>query len=345
MKAAIYYGTKDLRIEEIDYPECPPGGIILKVKYVGICGGDVRNYYLGTNKIKPPMITGHEVAGEVVEVDKEHTAYKVGDRLAMSPIVYCGSCYYCRNKMITMCKDLREIGFQFSGGFEEFMPITGEAFEKGLIVRIPGDLSYKHAALAEPPSSCLYSQERADVTVGDTVAIFGAGPIGCIHIQVARLRGASKIIIIDIAAERLEMAKAFNADEYIDGSNTDVKEKIAGITGGIGADKVIVAAPSGAAIEQAIDIARKRGTIVLFGGLPKDEPYARLNANTIHYNDLELIGHFGQERRHVILSLELIQKGKISAEKLITHVLPLEKIIEGFELVKNKKAIKVLIKF
>ena len=344
MKAAVYYGPKDIRIEEIGYPKCQPDGVILKVKYVGICGGDVRNYYLGTDKIKPPMVTGHEVAGEVVEIDKNHSIYKVGDRLAMSPIVYCGSCYYCQNKMFTMCENLREIGFQFPGGFEEFMSIPGEAFERGAIVPIPEGLSFKHAAVCEPSSSCIYAQERADITVGDRVAIFGAGPIGCIHIQVAKLRGASKVIMIDISKERLETAKTFEADEYIDGSNENVKERIDEITAGIGVDKVIVAAPSSAAIEQALEIVRKRAVIVLFGGLPKDNSFTRLNANTIHYNDLNIIGHFGQERRHVILSLELILKGKISAEKLITHVLPLDKVHKGLELIKNKKALKVLIK-
>jgi len=150
--------------------------------------------------------------------------------------------------------------------------------------------------------------------------------------------------MIDISPERLEMAKAFEADEYINGSSTNVKNRVKEITGGYGVDKVIVAAPSSAAIEQAIEIVKKRAIIVLFGGLPKENSVIRLNANTIHYNDLHLMGHFGQEIRHLILSLELIKEGKINAEKLITHVLPLERIFEGFELMKNKKALKVLIK-
>lgn len=343
MKAAVYYGKEDIRIEELDYPECPPGGIILKVKYVGICGGDVRNYYQGTHKIKPPMVTGHEVAGEVVEAGEGHETYRIGDRLAMSPIVYCGSCYYCQNKMTSMCENLKEIGFQFPGGFEEFMPISEEAILRGLIVKIPEGLSYRHAAVCEPPSSCLYAQERADVTLGDTVAIFGAGPIGCIHIQIARLRGASKIIMVDIEKERLEIAKRFEADCYIDSSSIDLKKKIDDITGKCGVDKVIIAAPSAVAIAQSIELVRKRAVIVIFGGLPKDRSFTNLDANAIHYNDLNIIGHFGQEKRHVILSLELIKAGKISAEKLITHTVPIEKIYEGLKLIRDKKALKVLV--
>ena len=343
MKAAVYYGKKDLRIEEVDYPECPPGGVILKPKYVGICGGDVRNYYQGTHKIKPPMVTGHEFAGEIVETSKDHDKYQVGDRLAGAPIVYCGTCLYCQNNMITMCENLREIGFQFPGGFQEYMPITKEAFERGLVVPMPEGLSYKHAALFEPPSSCIYAQERADITVGDKVAIFGAGPIGCMHIQIAKLRGASRVIMIDISKERLEMSKTFGADEYIDGSTTDVPERVKEIVGSCGVNKVIVAAPSTAAIEQSLEIVQKRAVIILFGGMVRGHSIANLDANIIHYNDISVVGHFGQERRHVILSLELIQEGKISADKLITHILPLEKILEGFELVADKKALKVLI--
>lgn len=344
MKVALYYGKKDIRIKEIDYPKCPPGGVILKVKYVGICGGDVRNYYLGTNMIKTPMVTGHEVAGEVVEVGTDHGTYKVRDRLAMGPIVYCGSCFYCQNKMTSMCKNLKQIGFQFPGGFEEFMPIPAEVFIRGSIVPIPQGLSFKYAAACEPLSSCLYAQERAGVTLGDKVAIFGAGAIGCIHIQVAKLRGASKVIMIDIVKERLEIAKKFGADYYIDGKTSDLKAEIDAVTEGLGADKAIIAAPSAAAIEQSIPIVRKRATVVIFGGLSKNNSKTELDGNAIHYNDLNLMGHFGQERRHVLLALELIKEDKISAKKLITDIFPLKKIYEGLRLLKEKKALKILIK-
>lgn len=344
MKAAVYHGPSDTRIEEVDKPECPQDGVVIKVKAVGICGSDVRTHYGGSHKIIPPMIMGHEATGEVVEVGARHDVLKVGDRVAMAPGIFCGRCYYCENGMTTMCENLVELAFQYPGGFAEYMPIPGVAFTRGRIVAIPNGLSFEHAAVCEPPSSCIMAQERANVCLGESVVIFGAGPIGCSHIQVARTRGASKIILIDVSSERLEMAKNFKADFYINAGDEDPVQKVRDLTNGLGADKLIVAAPSALAQKQAVEICRRRGTIILFGGLPSDNPYTELDGNLIHYRDILIMGHYGQEKRHVQQSLDMMSRGQINAEKLITHILPLEEIISGFELVKDKQALKVLLK-
>jgi L-iditol 2-dehydrogenase len=344
LKAAVYYGPNDIRIEEADYPHCPKGGLVIKVKAVGICGSDLRTYLFGSEKIDPPMILGHEVAGEVIEIDKDHHTYRLNDNIAMAPGIYCNKCYYCKHGMKTMCDNLQELAFQFQGGFAEYMPIPGIAFERGRIVSIPEGLSFEHAALCEPPTSCIMAQERAEVSSGDTVVILGAGPIGCIHIQVARFRGATTIIVIETSPERLKKSKSFNADYYLYAGKVNPIAEVNKITNGLGADKVIVAAPSAKAQEQAVEMCRKRGTIVFFGGLPRDHPFARLNTNLIHYRDIQIIGHYGQERHHASQSLEMLLRGQISAEKLITNILPLDEILQGFKLIKNKKALKVIIK-
>jgi L-iditol 2-dehydrogenase len=344
MKAAVYHGIEDVRIEEVPYPECPPGGVVVRIEYAGICGSDVRNYYQGTHKIKPPVITGHEASGRVVETGRGHSIHKEGDYLAITPFIYCGKCHYCLNNMHSICEDLKEFGFQYPGTFQEYMPIPPEAFKRGMVLAIPCGLPLEHAAISEPPSSCLYAQEKAGTGEGDCLAIYGAGPVGCIHIQVARLREASRILMIDISPGRLKLAEPFGADEYIDNNASDFREIIDRVTGGRGADKVIVTAPASAAVEQSLDIVRKRGLIVIFAGLPRSDPFIRLDSNTIHYNDITLMGHFGQERRHVKQSLELLRQGKIDAGKLITHILPLEDIRQGFELIKGKKALKVLLR-
>lgn len=344
MKAAVFYNTGDLRVEDIAPPVCPPGGAIIKVEAVGICGGDVRTYYYGSHKIKPPMILGHEVAGTIVETGKYFKSYKIDDNIAMAPGIFCNECYYCLHDMRTMCENLTEIGFHYPGAFAEYMSIPEEAFSRGRVVPIPEKLSFEYAALAEPPSSCLYSQERADVCLGDNVVIIGAGPIGCIHMQIAKARGADKVVVIENNSERLNLTKVFDSYLYIDTNKEDPVRKVKDLTNGLGADKVIVAAPSATAQELAIEICRKRGTVVLFGGLAKDDPFSRLNSNIIHYNDISILGHYGQERRHVTQSLELISKNIIDASKLITHILPLNKIIEGFKLINDKKALKVILK-
>ncbi|NIA31941.1 MAG: alcohol dehydrogenase catalytic domain-containing protein, partial [Actinobacteria bacterium] len=195
MKAAVYYGPLDIRLEEVEDPICPKGGVVIKIKAIGICGSDVRTYYSGSDKITPPMIIGHEAVGEIVECDNEHKIFKLRDKLAMAPGIFCNKCYYCKNGITTMCENLVELAFQFPGGFAQYMPIPGIAFERGRIVEVPEQLSYEHAALCEAASSVIMSQERACISLGETVVIFGAGPIGCIHIQTARARGASKIVM------------------------------------------------------------------------------------------------------------------------------------------------------
>jgi L-iditol 2-dehydrogenase len=344
LKAAVYYGQEDIRIEEYEDPKCSPAGAVIKVHAVGICGSDVRTYYSGSTKIKPPMIIGHEVVGEVVEIGPKHNTYKIGDRLAMAPGIYCKKCFYCLNDMTTMCENLVELAFQFPGGFAEYMGLPDIAFERGRIVPVPKELSSEHAALCEAPSSCIMAQERADVKEGDTVVVFGAGPIGCCHVQIAKANGAKKVILIDISKERLEMAEQFGADLQIDAAAADAVKAVKQATDGLGADKLIVAAPSAKAQKQAVEMSRKRGVVVLFGGLPKENPYTELDSNLIHYRDIYVIGHYGQEKRHVEKALEMISQKQISADKLITDVLKLDQIHKGFELMKDKKALKVLLK-
>lgn len=344
MKAAVYYGPEDIRIEQHDDPKCPVGGVLIKVEVVGICGSDVRTYYSGSGKIKPPMILGHEAIGRVVEVDKEHDVFQVDDRIAMAPGIFCRKCYYCEHGMTTMCENLVELAFQFPGGFAEYMPIPGIAFERGRIVAVPQDLSSEYAALCEAASSVIMSQERADIHLGESVVIFGAGPIGCLHIQVARARGAAKIVMVYLGEQRLEMAMVFGADHYINAREENIVETVRGITNNIGADKLIIAAPSALAQKQAVEMCRKRGTVVLFGGLPKENSITQLDGNIIHYSDICVIGHYGQEKRHVQLALDMILRGQINADKLISKILPLDEIVAGFELIKSKNALKVLLK-
>ena len=344
MKAAVHYAPGDTRIEEVTDPKCPPGGVVIRVKAVGICGSDVRTHYSGSHKISEPMVLGHEAAGEVIECDDAHETFKIGDGVAMAPGIFCTKCYYCRSGMTTMCENLTELGFQYPGGFAEYMAIPGIAFQRGRIVGIPDGLSFDQAAVCEPPSSCIMAQERANVSLGESVVILGAGPIGCLQVQVARARGAANIMIIDTAPQRLESARPFGADSYIDPGKEDPVEKVRELTGGLGADKVIVAAPSAVAQQQSVEMARRQGTVVFFGGLPKDKPCAELNTNTVHYRDVIIMGHYGQEKRHVALALDMIARGQINTEKLITDVLPLDEIIKGFELVRDKKALKVLLR-
>lgn len=345
MKAVVLNAPGDFAVRQVEKPVCPAGGLLLKVLYCGLCGSDLRTLFNGHRNVKLPAVIGHEVSGEVVELGPEYRGdFKVGDQLGIAPNVYCGKCGFCRMGRYEFCENIRELAQHWAGGFAEYMAIPAEALSLGTIQRIPEGLPPEYACVAEPPSSCINAQEKLDVKLGDTVLIIGAGPIGSIHICVARARGAKKVFIADVKASRLEMTKAFGPDATIDSSRVDMIEEVRRLTDGTGPDVVITANPVAATQLQAIEVARKGGRIAFFGGLPHGSSTVPIDSNLIHYKGLSIIGTTGFAPRHHIQSLELMQSGRIPGDKLVTHILPLDEFEKGVELARAGEAMKVVYK-
>lgn len=343
MKAVVLRAPGDYSYETVEKPVCADDGILLRVKSCGLCGSDLRTLKSGHNNVALPAIIGHEVAGRVVETGKNYKGcYRVGDDLVVAPAVYCGECEFCENGTPQYCENIRELAQQYPGGFAEYMGIPAEALAHGTIQRLPEGMDYAHAAISEPPSSVQNAQERLNVGLSDTVVIIGAGPIGCLHICVARARGARRIIIADINESRLQLARGFNPDEVINTSEKDIVETVKSLTGGKGAEVVITANPVGETQVQAVKMAKKAGRIALFGGLPHGNSTPGIDTNIIHYRALTVIGTTTFAPRHQKQSLDLIKRGLIPAEKFITHRLPLEKFAEGVQLAVEGTALKVV---
>ena len=341
MKAALMYGPSDIRVEEVDRPECPEGGFILKVIAIGLCGSDIRNLTTDSRKGQYPHIYGHEITGIVDEVSESCTKYKVGDRLYIYPVDHCMECEACRTGHSEMCENGGDYTNR-QGGFADYVPVTKTQVERDSIYRIPEGISFERASLGEPLSSVYACQENIGVGFGDTIVIIGAGPIGCFHAKLAKLRGTKKVIMIEINDKRLEMTKQFGVDHTINSLNEDPIEAVKKLTDGKGADKVISANPSTAAQAQAIFMAKKTGTIVFFGGVAKGA-LTELDTNYIHYNGLWIYGHYGANSMQVQKSFELAISDEFEAEKFITHELPLSEINKGIELTKTGEAIKVVL--
>lgn len=343
MKAVVLRAPGEYGLETVQKPACPREGLLIRVKYCGLCGSDLRTLKSGHRNIVLPAVIGHEVSGIVEETGPEYRgAYAVGDALAVAPNVYCGSCYFCRIGRYEFCEELRELAQHWAGGFAEYMAIPAEALRLGTIQRVPEGLSMQHACVAEPPSSCLNAQEKLNVGMGDVVLIIGSGPIGSIHVCVARARGAKKVYIADISASRLEMVKQFMPDGVINSAEVDLVEEIRRLTDGAGPDVVITANPVPATQLQAVEAARKGGRIAFFGGLPHGASVVPLDTNLIHYKGLTVIGTTGFAPRHHVQSLELMLAGKIPGEHLVSHILPLEDFAQGVELARSGKAMKVV---
>ncbi len=342
VQAAFLVAQRTFEVREVPSPDCPDDGLVLRVVTCGICGSDLRRWKEGPSG--SAYIPGHEIAGEVIAVGSQVTRFRVGDRLAVAPDVHCGHCWYCERGMYNLCDNLRFIGISpdIPGGFAEQMVLSREILENGIVHRMPDDMPFQLGALAEPLSSVLAAHEKAGTGLDDTVVVLGAGPIGCLHVVVAKARGA-RVIVSEPSEVRRKMAARFDPDAMIDPFETDPVEFVKEFTGGLGASVAICANPVAATQAQAVQLTRKAGRIVLFGGLPKANPMTTLNGNTIHYGEQTVVGAFSYRPVHHRMAVELLYRHAIPAEKLITHAFPLEEIGEAFEVAASGEGLKVMI--
>ncbi|MBD3240674.1 MAG: alcohol dehydrogenase catalytic domain-containing protein [Chitinivibrionales bacterium] len=342
MKAAVFEGIERIVVRDIDTPPCAPDGILVKVEACGICGSDIRNYHAGLKGDVQRQIMGHEFAGTVAEAGPDVTRFSPGDRVAVAPDVSCGACEYCRRGWVNLCVNHRMVGTHWPGGFAEYVHLPAEVLSHGMVHPVPDSLDLIDATMSEPASSVIAAQRNAGVGEGDTVLVIGDGPIGCLHIEVARARGARKVVLAGLT--RLKLAAAFEPDLLIDAGSQDTVAETLQATGGLGADIAICANPVAATQEQAVEAVRKRGSVVLFGGLPKTKPMTTLNSNLIHYNELRILGAFSYPAECHREALELIDRGAVSARKYITRQVPLDDIVEGLTAAERGEALKVVVR-
>ena len=220
MQAAVFRGPGKLAVEELPYPELPPDGLILKVEAVGICGSDLRAYEHGLRFEREWQVLGHEIAGVVAEVGRDVPDYQVGERLALAADVHCHHCYYCRRALYNLCENWQVIGAHFAGGMSEYMQVPEPILRRGMVHRMPEGLSFVAATVAEPASSVLASQHDIGVDLNETVVVIGDGPVGALHVLVARARGA-RAILIGRRPERLRLAERLGAWQLLDSSQGD----------------------------------------------------------------------------------------------------------------------------
>jgi L-iditol 2-dehydrogenase len=341
MKALVVRAPMQFGVEDVPVPEVPDGGFLAEVLACAMCGSDLRTLRIGHRRVTFPWILGHEASGRVVELGHAYQGpWKKGDRLAIGPLAYCGKCDYCLNGQFELCPDYLELAQAWPGGFAEYLAVPEACVRFGTMERIPGDLDPAFAAISEPVASCINAQEKGQVGLGDTVLIIGAGPVGAIHICLARARGADRIYVADIVEDRLKLIEAFGPDATINSARMDLVEEVRRLTGGRGPDVIVTATPAPVAPVQAVEMARKGGRILLFGGLPKTDGKPGVDLNTIHYNALHLIGSTIFAPRHYRLALKLVASGRIPGDKLITHRFPLTEFNQGAGLALEGKVMK-----
>ncbi|MHA1784054.1 MAG: zinc-binding dehydrogenase [Candidatus Helarchaeota archaeon] len=343
MKAAMFHGPKDVKLEDTDVPKISDDEILVKIKAATTCGTDRKLFLRDTKKypayFNPPTIFGHEVAGEIESIGKNVKGYEIGERVYVHDSAPCLKCFYCKIGRHSLCEN---ITWNW-GTWTEYLRVPKEIINCGNIVKIPKELDFAEAALTEPLSCVLYGVERSNIKLGDDVIIMGAGPIGLFWTNLVKNKGA-RIIQLDLDDKRLELAEKLGANITINPKNEeDIIKKVKEHTKeGRGADVAIEAIGSPKTWELTIKMARKGALVNLFGGPPTNSTIT-INTSLIHYNEVNIMGVFHTTPRYVQSSIDLLASGKIDTDLFISEKLNLDDLDKILDNLVNQKGIKTAI--
>jgi L-iditol 2-dehydrogenase len=345
MNGAVFYGPYDMRVAEIPTPVCPVGGALIKLSGALICGTDIKIYKNGHPRINPPIVIGHEMCGRIVDIDSKDCDLKVGDRVTVQTTIPCGKCRMCHEGFFNICEDLKGISQDYNGAFAEYVAIPEQAMRMGNLIKVSyEDMSDEMVCLAEPLGCVINGQELLDIKPGEDVLIIGAGPIGILHAELARISGAGRVFLAENSINRLNAARHFEFTHYINTDNSNLTDEVMRLTSNRGVDAAIVTAPAKSAMEQAVDALALRGRLSLFASLAKGDSNITIDSRPVHYKELKIVGSSSSAVRHMKKALNILSTGSIKTDKIITHKLPLEKIVEGLELGIKGEALKVYLK-
>ena len=305
----------------------------------------MKAYTYGQRDLELPRILGHEIAGTVVDLGEGVSQVKTGERVQIAPGIPCGCCSYCLMGMHHMCDSVQIFGFHYDGGFAEYVLIPATGVSNGILNKIPDHISFQEATFTEPLACSINMQDALQVGIGDTVVIFGAGPLGILNAKLARKQGAGPIILLEINESRLAYASRQDFDYCINPLHDDPAQKVLEITCGKGADVVIPCCPDPNTFQSGLVMLGKRGRFGFFSGLITDSPALEADFNLIHYKELSVHGAYGCSTYHTRKALELISTGKVTVKDLITLNISLEDALLGLEKVRNSEEIKIMINY
>lgn len=343
MKALVFHGPGDIRLENCKVPVIGPKEILVRVKAAGVCGTDIR-IFKGTKKIEAPRIIGHEFAGDIVAVGDRVKGFDSGERVTVYPTIVCRECYACKEGRTNICVNRITLGYELDGGFAEYVLIPANAVANGNVSKLPEGVSYEEGAASEPLTAAYNGIKRANVRPGNSVLIAGAGPIGLLHTQLAKIYGAGLIVVSEPQPEKRALAKSFGADAVVDPLNEDPHKRIKELTGGVGMDIVIADVGIPKVIEESLEYVRKGGTYVIFAGCPVGSKMT-IDPNLIHYKELVVTGSSAAKPDDQREMLEMIAAGRINLKTVISNVFPVKRWKEAFEMKSNYEGLKSLLTF
>jgi L-iditol 2-dehydrogenase len=346
MQAAVIKKPGLIVVEEVPRPIPGPGEVLLKVNACAICGTDQR-VLTGEKHVDVPIV-GHEIAGTIVSIGQGVKNYKIGERFDIQTVIGCGTCSMCLQSRENLCeKGFTAIGYQYNGGFAEYMIMPKSGVEQGCLIPVPEEMSDEEVTLIEPLSCCINGMRPIPFENMERVVVFGGGIIGVLNALVARARGVKEIIIMDISQERLDLHRKLNLsfDHWVNSLQTDPVEWIKNHTNGAGVDAVVVAASVKKLVSTGLRMLKRDGHLSIFAGMPKSDPIEPLDVNLIHYLELHLHGANSSVERDYIEARDYLSSRKIDGRKLITHRFKLNEFLKAVEVQKNPAsgALKIII--
>jgi L-iditol 2-dehydrogenase len=345
MRAAVYQGKDDVRLEEVPVPKIGPGELLLKVHTCGICGTDLKKISTGSHSA--PRIFGHETAGVVVEAAAGVANFAIGDRVSVFHHIPCGECFYCRHKVFAQCPVYKKVGCTAGyepsgGGFSEYVRVMDWIVTRGGVVKLPADVSFEQASFIEPINTCMKGIQTLGLQPGQTVLIMGQGPIG-ILLGVLAQRAGAKVFTSDLFPQRLTIASDFGLGRSIDASRSDAVQTVRQWTGGRGADAVVLAVAGTSLIGAAVEAARPGGRILLFAQTVRGE--AVIDPAAICVDEKTLLGSYSASIDLQEEAVSFACRRELDLARLITHRFPLSCALEALNLAAHPRpeSMKVVI--
>jgi L-iditol 2-dehydrogenase len=338
MKAAVYYGQQDIRIEEVPAPEIGEDEILVQMKVCGVCGSDLMDWYLES---RAPLVLGHEPAGVVAKKGRKVEDVDIGDKVFVHHHVACLTCHYCLSGDYTLCEQFHKTNIK-PGGFAEYfrVPVPNLRLDT---LKIPSSLSFEDATLIEPVGCCVRALRKCGVRAGNSIAVIGAGATGLIHAALAKIYGASPIIVSDLIDFRLSFAKKFGADVVVNSKREDLNETVKNETDGRGVDLAVVTAPSLEAYKAGIAVCRKGGKLCVFAPTTPGK-HLEISPKELFFSELQIIPSYSTSHLETRAALRLIESGKIRIEELITHRFKLEETAKAFTTaLEGRESLKVVV--
>lgn len=341
MKASVCYKKNDLRTEDLPTPEISDNEVLIKMLACGLCGTDIQK--IRGDSVTKPTVLGHEVVGQIVKKGKNINNYQLGDRVITAIHVPCFTCHYCNKGHYTICEQFRTNNID-PGGFAEFIRIP-ELHLKHLTHKVSDNVTDEEATLIEPIACCLHGLKQADIRPDDSVLIMGAGTIGILHAQLAKIKGANKVIVSDMSEYKLQKALKVGSDYAINIAEKDIISEVNQITNGQGVDVIVIAAGVSSLVSDAVNMVRRAGRIIVFSGFDKNK-LVTLDASRFFKDELSIIGTYSVTPYEFPEALDLLEKRKLNTDEMITHVFPLDKLSEAIDLSTDPKqsVLKVIIK-